>query len=284
MSLRSYYNGVYVPLRLVGASPRTTEAYETALAIWGRHNSNVSLAEISEITLARFQAQILPGRSPASVNCYLRHLAAILAHYHATAGTAAPRWRKLREPRRVPLALTVDEFSAVIQEAKTERGSIGGVPAKLWWRSLLLAAWDTGCRMTAMLGTRSADFLPGKGLLVSAEVQKDNEGQWFFLPPDTLAVVAELAEYHQKMLWPRHLTVETIGKRFRRILDRSGIYAPKGSGMRFHRLRRSKASYTEAAGGDAQKALGHSTRAVTERYLDPRICADTRLVFMPRPA
>ena len=85
------------------------------------------------------------------------------------------------------------------------------------------------------------------------------------------------------LLFGDSVAVSTVGKWFRKILDRSGIYAPKGSGMRFHRIRKSKASYTESLGGDAQRALGHSSRSVTERYLDPRITQLSRVQYMPRP-
>jgi len=85
------------------------------------------------------------------------------------------------------------------------------------------------------------------------------------------------------LLFPRRVTIGTVGRWFRRILDDSGIYAPKGCGMRFHRIRKSKASYTELAGGDAQRALGHSARSVTERYLDPRIVGRAKQPAMPRP-
>lgn len=43
----------------------------------------------------------------------------------------------------------------------------------------------------------------------------------------------------------------------------------------FHALRKSHASYLEAAGGDATESLGHSNRRLTQTvYLDASICGD----------
>ena len=61
-----------------------------------------------------------------------------------------------------------------------------------------------------------------------------------------------------------------------RILEAAGLPQPDKP---FHKFRASNASYTEAGGGDAQQQLGHSSRAVTQRYLDPRITRARRDVL-----
>ncbi len=147
-----------------------------------------------------------------------------------------------------------------------------------------MVAWDTGLRHRALLLLTTDDWTPAPvGISCQAETQEDAEGQWFPLPPDTAAAVEPLlAGGRVGLLFPREVAIETIGRWFRRILDGSGIVAPHGSGMRFHRLRRSKASYTKLAGGDATAALGHSTSSVTARYFDPRILG-AGMAVMPRP-
>jgi integrase len=53
----------------------------------------------------------------------------------------------------------------------------------------------------------------------------------------------------------------------------------------FHCIRKTGASFADAAGADASKLLGHSSRSVTERhYLDPSIAKrDHAVDFLFRP-
>jgi integrase len=67
--------------------------------------------------------------------------------------------------------------------------------------------------------------------------------------------------------WDRQYTY--IWTRMNKILERAGL--PAGRRDKFHKIRRTTASYAEAAGLSAQKLLDHSSPAVTAAYLDPRI-------------
>jgi integrase len=67
--------------------------------------------------------------------------------------------------------------------------------------------------------------------------------------------------------WDRHPTY--VYNRLKIILKRAGL--PHGRKDKFHKVRKTTASYYEAAGGSAQRLLDHSSPAVTRRYLDPRI-------------
>jgi integrase len=60
-----------------------------------------------------------------------------------------------------------------------------------------------------------------------------------------------------------------VWKRLEIILKRAGL--PHGRKSKFHRIRKTTASYAAAAGLDAQKLLDHSDPATTRKYLDPRI-------------
>lgn len=67
--------------------------------------------------------------------------------------------------------------------------------------------------------------------------------------------------------WPRQRSY--VWKRLEIILQRAGL--PAGRKDKFHRIRKTTASYFEAAGGNAQKLLDHADAATTRKYLDPRI-------------
>ena len=74
-------------------------------------------------------------------------------------------------------------------------------------------------------------------------------------------------------------------RRMGRIMLRAGL--PDSREFKFHAIRKSTASHYEAAGGNATKLLGHSSRKVTQTYLDPRIVQTTPavdLLFRPGEA
>lgn len=283
-TLPEFFEDCYLPLRLVGESPKTVVAYRTALNCWKRFARETPIDKIDTELLSRFQSHLLTSIKPVSVNTYCNHLM-VLLRFAADEDQAVidkpPRWRKLREPKRVPLALTTEEFGKVLATARA-----WNLPSNAadWWTALLLTCWETGLRYTALLSLRSIDVLfDSATLYCQAETQKDKEGMCYELPPHVAEAIRKIHDPKRELLFPRDVTIETVGKWFRDILNASNIYAPKGCGMRFHRLRKSKASYTHAAGGNAQQVMGHSSQAVTVRYLDPRICKPSNPVFMPKP-
>jgi len=284
-NLSRYVEQKFAPLRLVGKRPKTIEAYDTMLRVWNRTNSILPIDRIDDLTLAIWKQSLLKTIGPASVNCYMRHLMAILRFAKKKDDIElVPEVEKMREPKRSPLALTLEEFKKVLATAEMWKRPIGGLPAKPWWRSLLLADWESGLRFTALLSIRSIDIIfASKGFICQADDQKDAEAMWFQLSDQTLSAIKEIYDPTREFLWPRHVKIAQVGRWFRQILDHAGIYAPKGCGLRFHRIRKSKASYTEALGGNPTQALGHSCRAVTERYLDPRIVSAAKQPPMPMP-
>ncbi|MBN1394212.1 MAG: hypothetical protein JW959_04260 [Pirellulales bacterium] len=87
-----------------------------------------------------------------------------------------PRFRKLRVPKRVPLALTKEEFLRVVAAAKQIAKPICGIPAADWWESLLCVDWESGLRLTALLHVETRDMLLDQGgFYCQAETQKIRE-------------------------------------------------------------------------------------------------------------
>lgn len=273
-TLDYYYRSTYKPTKLVGCSPKTLIQYSVAIGHWIRFAGNMPIDKIDRRTMADFSAWLLDGRSPSTVNKIIRHIMPILRFAEEEGHIPkAPKVQRLKERKAVPLALTLDEFAAVMRAASEEPLSRGGIPGPTWWTALLLTCWETGLRMTALLSVRSVDVLfDSHGLYCQADSQKDGEAQWFQLSKITLDAIRKIYNRRNKLLWPKAEKNAQIQRNFRRILDRSGIYATTGTGMCFHRIRKSVASYTLANGGNATRKLGHSSASVTERYYDPRIC------------
>lgn len=287
-TLAKYFEEVYLPQRLVCASADTIEHYRLALKHWAAVHPSLKIQHITSRHIAEFQQYLANGRSAASVNSYTRPIKAILRFAAEDEEQVLlgqlPKIRMVHERRNSPLALTIEEFSKILARVAALSGQMCGYPAADWWTAVLLTAWETGLRMRALISLRTVDLLwEDQGIFSQADVAKDREAAWFSLQPATLEAIKKIYDPMRELLFPRTLAMSTIGKKFRGILDTSGIYAPRGAGMCFHRIRRSKASYTELAGGDAQRALGHSSRSVTERYLDPRIVGRINQPMMPLP-
>jgi len=287
-TLPEFFEQVYLPCRLVGCSADTIEQYRLAVKHWASVHPNLPIASIDALTVAKFQAAMIVGRSPASVNAYTRPVKAILrlsADQDNRLIERPPAVKMIPERRRPPLAITIDELTKIMVYVSTLAGSIAGYRRADWWRAVLLTAWETGLRLKQLMRLRTVDLLwEDCGIFSQAEDAKDREGDWFPLQTRTLDAVRVVYDQSRETLFPSAYAPSTAGKHLRSILDQSGIYAPRGSGMAFHRLRRSKASYTELAGGDAQRVMGHSARSVTERYLDPRIVGRAKQPPMPMPA
>jgi integrase len=68
--------------------------------------------------------------------------------------------------------------------------------------------------------------------------------------------------------WARGHKSGTFYRRYTMLLERAGL--PTGRRWKPQCLRRTFATFLEAAGGDATEALDHSSRRVTKQsYLDP---------------
>lgn len=174
--------------------------------------------------------------------------------------------------------------------AALQRRKIGGVPAWLWWTCLLSLAWDTGARIGELmqLDWAHVDF-DGRWLNVPAELRKGKRADKSYrLSPETIAYLRLLAKHDQPLLLPWDKHPSYLWEAFGRILKEAGL--PTDRRSKFHRLRRSTATHFRAAGGDARKALGHTSEAVTERYIDERLLKQVHpadVLFRPdgpRPA
>lgn len=286
--MRQFFETTYRPLRLVGTSPATTEQYLIAIGHWERFTGCLPISRADDISLARVMQGLLDsGDSPATANKVRRHLLAILRFaVHRGVLATMPEFPRVTERLRVPRAWLISEVSAILREAARTPGCICGIRASDWWRSLLLAIYDSGGRVGAVIGSRTDEFSASERTLrLAAERQKDRADQLIRLHESTVEAILATDPHRRDLLWPWPFGRGTLYKQFRRIVCRAGVESGRGTGSLFHRLRRTTASYLLAHGGDPTKQLGHSTPRVTLRYLDPRICGGLHAAdLLPRPA
>lgn len=281
-SLRQFYLTFFLPLRLRSRSPRTKALYETSLRNFDKFLGRAALLrDLDDLTVNGFLAWFRAlGRSPYSVNKERSNLLAIWRF--GCRERLIEKWPNVeaeREPQHIPMAWLDHEVNALFAACDKEGGWICGVSAPDFWKGILLVIWDSGQRIGAVMELHWADVDLKTGWVVfPAETVKGGRADDAHkLAQDTMIVLSRIAVARRSkpdgkvFAWP--YTPNYLWVRYTRLLKAAGL--PTDARSKFHRVRRSVASYFEFAGGDATKLLGHTDRKTTVRhYLDPRIVQD----------
>jgi len=195
-----------------------------------------------------------------------------------------PDVKAFAEPHRIPTAWTKSQLAKLWKACATSSGMIGFVPAADWWLALHSVAWDSGERIGGLLGVTWLDIdLDRRWIVVRAETRKGHrEDKLSRLHPTTCKLLEKFPSQSGIVFaWPYHH--DYLWNKYTNLLRKAGL--PTDREHKFHCLRKSSASYFEAAGGSAQELLGHSDGRITKRhYLDPRILKPRQasdLLFRP---
>lgn len=275
MTLTSLFDDLYRPLRLRSANAKTVHSYRITFSMFGRFLGRPpTTADLTNETLARYLGWIRQkGRAAATAN---KERAQLLALWRFAARRGLlDHWPDVmpeREPAREPEAWFTPQLSKLIKTAATQPGAISGVPAGLWWVAIIKTVYSTGERIGAVLQLRWEHVdLDGGWLLVPAEFRKGQTAdKRFRLTKGAIEALRAIERPRRAVVFPWPWCRGTLWNHFSRILRRAGL--PHGRRDKWHRIRRTTASYFEKAGGNASALLGHSSRAVTKKYLDSRIC------------
>jgi integrase len=183
-----------------------------------------------------------------------------------------PANQALVEPQRTPQAWTIHELNALFNAASLEKGMLKGVcPRWLYWQCLLSLAWDTGERIGALLQCRWEHLnMETRWLRIPAEIRKGaKKDKAYLLSGETVGLLRMMRNRSPVLFLPAVYNHAYLWQAYARLLKSAGL--PTTRHCMFHRLRRSVASHFQAAGGDAQQLLGHSSSVITEDYIDPAI-------------
>lgn len=262
----------YAALRLLGRSESNRHQYKVSVSRFAKQLGRTPLVDdLTDTNVAALMQGMLDrGRSPATCNKARDHLTALwrFASRHRMIDTW-PEVKALPEPERIPIAWTVAELDTLLSHIATLEGTVGGTPAADWWTSLILVLWDTGERIGAVLKLTWGDVRLATGAVVfRAETRKGRtRDRMHYLHPDTVTAIRRLAHHPRLFHWDRSYTL--IWRRFGRLLTMAGLPADRRS--KFHRIRKTAASYYKLNGGNPTELLDHASPKTTKVYLDPTI-------------
>jgi site-specific recombinase XerD len=274
MKLTTLLNDYYSPMR--GISDRTLRLYGFTLAAFAEFlDHEPTVDDLEPLVVARFLSWRLRNREPGTAAKDRAQLRALwqLAWDEAIPGVKrgpSASLRRIVVPERVPEAWLTDEMRRLVAAAGEERGLVDGVDAAGYWRALLLVTYDSAERISAVLSLRFADVHDGL-VHFRAEGRKGHRRDITrSIKPETQEAIAAISSPPRDIVFPWERAVSTLYHHLERILKRAGLPIDRRS--KFHRIRRTSASYYEAAGGDAQVLLDHSSPVLKRRsYIDPRI-------------
>ncbi len=195
-----------------------------------------------------------------------------------------------------PESWSAEELRALLYEAGQQRGRILGIPAGLWWTTLLLVVLNTGSRISAIMRLQVDDYDPVSGILRRrSKTQKQRQTQSDELAPVVRNCVEQLIlwapERKTLFAWPydrerarqrKSYQWQTLRRHYKKILQRAELTVTRKD--KFHKIRRSSATFVTASSdvATAQQFLGHSSAKVTQAYIDRRKIAQTSInQFIP---
>jgi len=292
MTLTTFLETVYVPLRLRGRSPESVRLLRHAITQFSRFLGRPALLDdLDDLVVSQWLTKMAEKKSPNSV---ARERSGILALWNLAQGRGLVRLRPTVAPelvpQGVPRAFTADELASLAASAGQASGWVGPVPAATFFRALVAVGLETGERIHAILSTpRSCWQRPV--LIVPASVRKGRRQERVYeLSPEACDLVDAVSRHEGPTVFWWIASDTALRKRWKVITRRAGL--GDGRDVQFHALRRSTASHLAAAGLDATAFLGHSSDRITRRsYYDPRVVESKRpkpweslpRIFRPEP-
>lgn len=279
MTLATFFDTVYRPLRLRGRSPKTSTLYHATIQAFRKWLRREGIADepaiehLDELLLARFLEDRATNRSPYTAEKERSQLMSLarLAWERRVPGMAhLPTCPPGTLPDRVPTAWSVDQLQRLFRAASEARGRVGAIPASVWFPAVIGTAYETGERIGALLAASSVDYVRPT-LTVQPQARKGGRrGRIYHLSDATCDRIDAVVAHGGDRLFPWPMQPTYLYVRLRAVLKSAGL---AGKRLAFHQVRRSAISHIAAAGGDPVQFAGHANPSVTKRwYLDPRLC------------
>lgn len=187
---------------------------------------------------------------------------------------------KLQVPvavRRAPVAWSQGELRRLFREARRTKRFVQRLPGNVVWPALLGVAYDTGERIGAILSIKWSDIdFDNHSITYRAEIRKGTQAdKQAELSRSTIQALRKLHAISPDSPFMNG-NPSALWKAYGHILDDAGL--PSDRRSKFHRLRRTHATWLHRAGGDATASLGHASDATTRAsYLDTRYLKKAKL-------
>lgn len=267
----------YRPLQLQSATDNGIRLWKIMFRMFDRFlQREGTIADLNDDTVSKFCTwRKNKGAAPATVNRDLMSILALWRWCHRMGMVSDwPTVKKYPEPIRTPIAWTEDQFNTLLKAAALAQGDMRGGQIRFcdFWTALLLMAFDTGERIGALLSVEWQDVdLDQRFVRFRAETRKGRRRDHLLeFSAETAAAIEKIRPRLKKgTVFPWPYSINYIWLCYGELLQSAGL--PSDRSRKFHCVRKTTASYVEAAGGDATKTLGHASRATTERYIDQRI-------------
>lgn len=281
MTLLDFVSKHYWPEHALTLRPASLAQLRFSVAAFSKHlKRDATLQDLERLTVIGFLAARQQQVSAATTNKDRRGL---LCLWRLAAELELTKWPnrlpRVKQPHKVPHTFTVDEMTRLIRAARH-------CDHAQFWTSLLLTAYDTAGRISALLATRIADVcFTNRTIRLRPEHSKTNTEQVLSLALDTTAAVAAqvLGRDRSELVWPFAQHKRRLYLRFRELCDAAGVKLPKF--CCFHSLRRTTATLLckELGLQQASSRLGHSSTQVTARYVDVNRLEELTTWLPPRP-
>ena len=211
--------------------------------------------------------------SPATVNKELRSLKAVLRKAVEWAYMPqVPRFRMLKEPKRLVRYVTPEDFAKIYHACKAAKRPINpNYSATDWWQALLTFIYMTGWRISEPLALTWDDVSLDNGTAITrAEDNKGKRDEQIPLHPivvDHLRKIIDFSQLGNKPLvffWNHNR--RGLWTEFHAIQEEAGISPPYG----FHDLRRAFATCNaDRLSADAlQTLMRHKDYQTSQRYIN----------------
>jgi integrase len=281
-TLREICDELYFNLNLRIASEKTRYQYAIALRCFAEHlGHQPTIDDLTDNVVTLWMGRLLRREPKLSINTVRERVNRILALWAWLARQGMVRkWPTVIKPPApdpLPLALTEEQLRSLFRSAGKERGSIGDIPADLWWTSFLGFVWNTSERKSAALAVRLEWLNIDAGTVAIPPASRKGGRKWgvYKLWGSLLPMIRACIDCQpaRQLVWPWPKCDGSYYTSYNRILKDAGI--PVNRQTKTHGLRVSHATWLKVAGGDPTRRLGHSSAETTSRhYLDPRQMPD----------
>lgn len=283
MLLSDFLEKVYIPDRLVLRRSTVYQAQATIRLYSAWLGRDATTDDLTLLSVRGWLSDYAHTRATSTVNS---KRAQILALWRCARkeGMAKerPSGRRIRklpgDDIQPPVAWSIEDIGKILAFVRgTFRPQIGNVRWRDWWESIILVAFDTAERRSALLAVEPADVdLDRRTVLFRKRKGKPRVCR---IAPDTVEAVRRIYNPKRLLLWHWPFSAEHLSGTFRWIVAGAGL--PRSKSL-FHQLRRTSGTLVEAGGGDGARHIG-DTRAVFERhYLDVRFL-HSDMDLLPRP-